>query len=152
MLRAMEFRTTLLSGGKNATGIRVPPEVVEGLGGGRRAAVNVNLNGFAYRTTFGTMAGHVMIPVSAAVRAEAGLTAGDEVDVVLSLDAEPRVLEVPDDLATALDACPAARAFFDGLSYSNRRRHVLSVEGAKTEETRQRRIAKAVEQLAAGKA
>ena len=94
----MEFRATLLSGGKTATGIRVPEEVVEGLGGGRRAAVEVTLHGYAYRTTFGTMAGHVMIPVSAAVRAEAGLTAGDEVDVVLALDTAPRVLEVPDDL------------------------------------------------------
>ncbi|MCW2678732.1 MAG: hypothetical protein JWM62_133 [Frankiales bacterium] len=152
MLPRMEFRATLLSGGKAATGIRVPEEVVEGLGGGRRAAVRVTLDGFAYRTTFGTMAGHVMIPVSAAVRADAGLTAGDEVDVVLALDAEPRVLEVPDDLNAALDANPAARAFFDGLSYSNRRRHVLYVEGAKTDETRQRRIAKSVEQLAAGTA
>ena len=148
----MEFRATLLSGGKTATGIRVPEEVVEGLGGGRRAAVHASLNGYAYRTTFGTMAGHVMIPVSAAVRGEAGLTAGDEVHVVLSLDTAPRVLQVPDDLAAALDATPAARAFFDGLSYSNRRRHVLAIEDAKTSETRQRRIAKSIEMLREGRA
>lgn len=152
MLRAMEFRATLLAGGKTATGIRVPEEVVTALGGGRRAAVTATLNGYAYRTTFGVMAGHCMLPVSAAVREAAGLKAGDEVDVTLALDTEPRVLEVPADLAAALDAAPAARAFFDGLSYSNRRRHVLAVEGAKTDETRQRRIVKAVEQLAAGKA
>lgn len=148
----MEFRATLLSGGKTATGIRVPEHVVDALGGGRRAAVHVTLDGYSYRTTFGVMAGHVMIPVSAAVRAAAGVAAGDEVQVALALDTEPRVLEVPDDLSAALDAVPAARAFFDGLSYSNRRRHVLSVEGAKTDETRQRRIAKSVEQLAAGRA
>jgi uncharacterized protein YdeI (YjbR/CyaY-like superfamily) len=61
-------------------------------------------------------------------------------------------LEVPGDLVAALDAEPAARAFFDGLSYSNRQWHVLSVEGAKTAATRQRRIARSVEILREGRA
>lgn len=152
MLAAMEFRATLLSGGKTATGIRVPEEVVEALGRGRRAAVRVTLDaGHSYRTTFGVMGGHCMIPVSAENRAAAGIAAGDALVVTVEPDDEPRILEVPDDLAAALDAEPAARTFFDGLSYSNRRRHVLSVEGAKTAETRQRRIAKAVEQLREGR-
>ena len=144
----MRFSTTLLSGGKTATGIRVPEEVVEGLGGGRRPAVTATLNGYTYRSTLGTMAGHVMLPVSAEHRAGAGLTAGDEVDVELELDTAPRVVEVPEDLAAALDAEPAARAAFDALPPSGRKRHVLAVEGAKTDATRERRIAKAAAQLA----
>ena len=148
----MRFRAELLSGGKTATGIRVPPEVVEGLGAGKRPAVTATLNGHSYRTTLGVMGGHTMLPVSAENRGLAGICAGEEVDVELHVDTAPRVLEVPADLQSALDADPVAKAFFDGLSYSNRRRHVLSVEGAKTAETRQRRIATSVEGLRAGKA
>ena len=83
-----------------------------------------------------------MVSLSAEHRAGAGVGGGDEVEVDLELDSAPREVTVPDDLAAALDAEPAARATFDGLSYSNRSWHVLQVTGAKTEETRQRRIAK----------
>ncbi len=141
----MRFRGTLQLAGKTATGIEVPVDVVEGLGSGRKPAVTVTLNGgHTYRSSVGSMGGVFMLPVSAEHRAAAGVAAGDVVDVQLELDTEPRELVVPADLSAALDADPTARAFFDGLSYSNKRRHVLAIDGAKTEETRQRRIAKAV--------
>ncbi len=141
----MKFRAVLQSNGKTATGIEVPVDVVEGLGSGRKPAVTVTLNGgHTYRSSVGSMGGVFMLPVSAEHRAAAGVAAGDVVDVQLELDTEPRELVVPADLSAALDADPTARAFFDGLSYSNKRRHVLAIDGAKTEETRQRRIAKAV--------
>jgi uncharacterized protein YdeI (YjbR/CyaY-like superfamily) len=73
------------------------------------------------------------------------------VDVDIELDTEPREVVVPPDLAAALDAEPQARRFFDGLSYSNKSRHALSVQGAKTEETRQRRIAKSVAMFLEGR-
>ena len=92
-----------------------------------------------------------MLPVSAEVRAGAGVAAGDEVDVNIELDTEPREVTVPPDLADALNRDADARRFFDGLSYSNKRRIVLSVEEAKTAETRQKRIAKAVSMLHEGK-
>jgi uncharacterized protein YdeI (YjbR/CyaY-like superfamily) len=89
--------------------------------------------------------------VSAEVRAGAGVTAGDEVDVEIELDTEPREVTVPPDFATALDADAVAREFFDGLSHSNKLRHVLSIEDAKTAETRRRRIEKAVSGLHEGR-
>jgi uncharacterized protein YdeI (YjbR/CyaY-like superfamily) len=93
------------------------------------------------------MGGTPMISLSAEHRTASGL-AGDEVEVDLELDtAPPREVEIPLDLAAALDAEPAARRTFDALSYSNRSWHVLQVTGAKTDETRQRRIAKSVEAL-----
>ena len=147
------FRGILHQSGKTATGIRVPDEVVEALGSGKRPAVHVTLNGsFRYRTTVASMGGEFWIPVSAEIRAGAGVTAGEELDVELALDTEPREVTVPDDLAASLSANAAAKQFFDGLSYSNKRRIVLQVEGAKTAETRQRRIDKAVIGLAEGKA
>jgi hypothetical protein len=145
------FRATLAQSGKTATGIRVPDEVVAALGSGKRPPVQVTINGYSYRTTVAVMGGAFMLSVSAEIRAGAGVVAGDLLDVELELDTSPRELAVPADLAAALDAEPEARRTFDGLSYSNRSWHVLSVEGAKTDETRQRRIAKSVEALRQGK-
>ena len=147
----MRFRTTLVQSGKTATGFRVPDEVVESLGAGKRPAVTVTINGFTYRSTLAPMGGETWVGVSAENRAGAGVSGGDEMEVELALDTAPREVVVPDDLAAALDAVPAARATFDGLSYSNRRWHVLQVDAAKTHETRQRRIAKSVATLEAGR-
>jgi hypothetical protein len=148
----MRFRTTIIQTGKTAAGIRVPDEIVEALAAGKRPPVTVTIGGYAYRNTVAVMGGEYWVGVSAEHRAGAGVAAGDEVDVDLELDTAPRTLEVPPDLAAALDAEPAARTFFDSLSYSNRQWHVLSVEGAKTDETRRRRIAKSVEMLRKGRA
>jgi len=147
----MRFRAVILLGGKTATGIRVPREVVERLGPSKRPAVLVTVGSHTYRSTVAVMDGEFMLPVSAEVREHAGVAAGDEVDVELELDTAPREVTLPDDLARALADDREARRFYDGLSYSNQRRHVLAVEGAKTPETRERRIAKAVEMLREGR-
>ncbi|WP_433208579.1 YdeI/OmpD-associated family protein [Dactylosporangium sp. CS-047395] len=143
----MRFRTTLQLNGKTATGLTVPAEIVEALGQGKKPKVAVTINGYTYRSTIAVYGGVPMLPVAAEVRAGAGIAAGEEIDVDIELDTAPRVVEVPADLAAALDAEPAARAAFDRLSYSNQRQHTLSVEGAKTDETRRRRVAKAVAAL-----
>ena len=133
-----------MQGAKTATGIEVPEAVVVALGRGRRPPVRVTVAGHSYRSTVTPMSGRYMVSLSAENRAASGVSGGDEVEVDIVLDTEPREVTVPADLAEALDAEPEARRFFDGLSYSNRSRHVLSIEGAKTAETRQRRIAKSV--------
>ena len=148
----MRFHTTLLQADKTATGIIVPDEVVESLGAGKRPPVKVTINGFTYRNTIAVMGGVYMVGVSAANRAGAGVAGGDEIDVEIELDIEPRVVEVPQDLAAALDAEPRARETFDRLSNSNKGWHVTQVTGAKTDETRQRRIAKSVATLKEGRA
>jgi hypothetical protein len=147
----MRFRTTILQSGKTATGIPVPEHVVDALGGGRRAPVTVTLNGYTYRSSIAVMSGTPMISLSAEHRTAAGVAGGDEVDVDVELDMAPRTVDVPPDLAAALDAEPEARVTFDALSYSNQSWHVLQVSGAKTDETRQRRIAKSVSALRDGK-
>jgi len=147
----MRFRTTIVQSGKNTTGIQVPDEVVEALGSGRRPAVKVTVNGYSYRSTVASMSGVFMVSLSAEHRAGAGVGGGDEVEVDLELDSAPREVTVPPELVAALDAEPAARATFDGLSYSNKSWHVLQVTGARTEETRQRRIARSVDALKQGR-
>ena len=148
----MKYRTRILGAGKTAAGIEVPAAIVEALGSGRKPAVRVTINGYMYRSSVATMNGVFMIGVSNDVRAAAGVASGDEVDVELELDTEPRVVAVPDDLAAALDRDAGARAAFDRLSYSNKRRIVEPIVAAKNPETRQRRIEKAVETLRAGSA
>jgi hypothetical protein len=113
--------------------------------------VRVTIGDYSYRSSIASMGGVFMISVSAEVRAGAGVSAGDVVDVGIDVDTEPREVEVPPDLAAALDEDANARAFFERLSFSNKRRLVTPIVDANTDETRQRRIAKTVESLRAGK-
>lgn len=147
----MRFHTTILQGDKTATGIEIPPEIVEALGAGKRPAVTITINGFTYRSSIAVMGGAYMVGVSAENRAGARVAGGDEVDVDIELDTAPREVVVPPDFAAALDADPAARSTFDRLSYSNKSWHVLQITGAKTEETRTRRIGKSIEALREGR-
>ena len=144
------FDTTLSAQGNN-TGVEVPGDVIEALGAGKRPPVRVELNGHEFRTTIGVMGGRHLIPVSKAIRDATGLSGGDDVSVVLTVDTSPREIEVPPDLAAALAAAPAALAFFEALSNSLQRYHVDQVTGAKTDATRQRRIDKAVQLFLDGK-
>ena len=147
----MRFRTTILQGDKTATGIRIPDEVVEALGAGKRPPITVTINGFTYRSTVAVMGGEYMVGVSAENRAGARVVGGDEVDVDIELDTAPRTVELPADFAAALDTDPAARATFDKLSNSNKGWHVSSITGTKSDETRRRRIEKSVAALRDGK-
>ena len=145
------FRATIIQTGKTACGIRVPAAVVEALGGGKRPAVTVDLDGYAYRSTVAPMGGEWWVGVNSDHRAASGLKAGDEVAVTLALDAAPRELAVPPELAAALDAAPDAKTFFDGLSYSNKRVFTLSVEGTSNPDTKARRVAKAIALMREGR-
>jgi hypothetical protein len=148
----VRFGTTIQQSGKTATGIQVPEQVIEALGSGKRPAVKVTINGYTYRSTVGVVGGVYMVGVSAEHRAGAGVAGGDEVEVDIDLDSAPREVSIPADFAAALDVQPEARRTFQGLSYSNKSWHVLQVEGAKTDQTRQRRIAKSVDILKQGRA
>lgn len=132
-------------------GFQVPPEIVEKLGGGKRPPVRVTINNYTYRSTVAPMGGVFMMGLSAENRAGAGVTQPGFVDVEMELDTAPREVTVPPDFAKALAAEPAAKKTFDALSYSNQSWHVLQVQGAKADETRQRRIAKSVETLREGR-
>jgi hypothetical protein len=148
----VRFTTTLSLESTTATGIHVPLEAVEALGGGRRPAVVAMVNGYTYRATvLGYDPADPLMPFSTEHRAASGIAAGDAIEVELVVDTAPREVEVPEDLAAALAADPVAKAFFDGLSYSNKRVHTLSVADAKTPETRARRVDKSIALLREGR-
>ena len=139
--------TTIVKADGNNTGLEVPPEVIAALGSSKKPPVVVTVAGYTYRNTVAVVGGAFMISLSKANREAAGVKAGDEVEVTLELDIEPRTVEVPDDLAAALSEKPGARAAFDALNYSMRKEYARQVEDAKTQETRSRRIAGIVAKL-----
>jgi Bacteriocin-protection, YdeI or OmpD-Associated/Domain of unknown function (DUF1905) len=146
----MKFTTTLLLHGKTATGFEVPTQIVEALGVGKKPPVKVTINGYTYRSSVAVMGGKFLCGVAAEHRGPAGVQAGDTVEIDLQLDTEKREVEIPDDVAKALKANPAARAAFDKLSYSHKRAHVEPIAAAKAADTRQRRIDKMMTMLSEG--
>jgi len=146
-----KFKTTLLQAkGMNATGIEIPPAIIDGFGQGKRPKVVLTVKGHTYRSTVAVMGGKYMIGVPQEHREAAGVKGGDKIEVSLELDTAPRVVEVPKDLAAALKKAKVADKF-DKLSYTHRKEHVRAINEAKAAETRQRRIDKCIEMLKAGK-
>lgn len=144
------FTTTVTQAeGLNATGLPVPAEAIAALGKGKKPSVRVTIGGYTYRSTVAAYGDVFMLPLSQEHRKAAGVQAGDQVEVTLELDQEPRTVEVPEDLAAAL-AEAGAREAFDALSYSVRKEHVRQVESAKAAETRARRIRNMVAKLGNG--
>lgn len=141
------FKTTLLQAGKTATGIVIPPELIQKLEAGKKPPVKVTINGFTYRSTVAVMNGDFMVGVSAENRAGANIKGGDKITVTLELDTAPRVVEVPTELQKLLNKNTAAKKKFEALSNSNKKALTLPIAAAKTEETKQRRIQKAMEAL-----
>jgi hypothetical protein len=145
----MRFESTVELGGKTATGIPVPENVIEALGASKRPPVTITVNGHRYRTTAVRMGGRFFVPLSAENREAAGVAAGESITVDIEADTAPREVTMPDDLAAALD--DAARTAYDGLSYTHRKEWVRWVEEAKKPETRATRIEKTVAALREGR-
>ncbi|GAB2476943.1 hypothetical protein GCM10027063_17480 [Promicromonospora xylanilytica] len=142
------FRTTLWPGGGNNVGIVVPEEVVRSFERGKRVPVTVTIDGgYTYRNTITSMGGQYLISFNSETRAATGRGAGDEVEVTLELDDAPRTVEVPDALAQVLATDTAAAEAWGQLSYSKQKAHAQSIDGAKTEETRARRLDKVLAEL-----
>jgi Bacteriocin-protection, YdeI or OmpD-Associated/Domain of unknown function (DUF1905) len=144
----MKFRTTV-EPPEPMRGLEVPPEVVESLGQGKRPPVTITINGHSWRSRIAIMRGRYLLGLSNANRQAAGVETGDEVEVELEFDPEPRVVTEPADFARALSADPLAHAAYDRLPDGRKREHVRAIENAKKPETRTRRIDKALAALRA---
>ena len=145
----MRFKAKVLLAGKTATGVEVPAKVVEGLGSTKRPLVKVTINKYTYRSAIAPMGGTFMLGISDEVRKNAGVSAGDSIDVDVELDTDKREVEVPPELKKALAKDAAARKFFESLSYSRKVALVNPIANGKTTETRERNLAKAMKELKA---
>ena len=139
------FRTTIVRGSSACyIPLTFDPKAVFGK---VRVPVKVTLNGYTYRSTIASMGGPPCIPLRKSNREAAGLEGGETIEVRLELDTEERVITPPPDLVKALRKMPPAWERWGAISYSHQREHVESVEGAKTAETRARRIARSAEAI-----
>ena len=144
---ALRFKATLMPRGP-AAAVVLDDEQVAAVGeGAKRFPVLATVNGYSWRTTVSRMRGEFLVGLSRAVREQAGVEAGDTVDVELKLDASPREVEVPEPLADALAGDDAARAAFEGLAYTYRKEYARWISEAKRDETRQRRLAEVLQRL-----
>jgi hypothetical protein len=142
----MKFRT-YVEPPEPMRGLEVPPEVVKSLGQGKRPRVTITINGHSWKSRVAIMRGRYLLGLSNANREAAGVVTGDEVEVELEFDPDPRAVAVPTDFARALDADPIARTAYDRLPDGRKREHVRAIESAKKPETRRRRIEKALATL-----
>jgi uncharacterized protein YdeI (YjbR/CyaY-like superfamily) len=142
----LRFAAKVIPSG-NATAVEVPGTVMAALGPEGRPPIVVTINGHSWRSRIAAMRGQRLIGISAANRAAAGIAEGDTIEVEVERDDAPREVELPADLAEALDGNPRAAAAFAQLAFGLRAKHVRGVEDAKNPEVRQRRIAKLVESL-----
>jgi hypothetical protein len=149
---ALTFKTTLQKRGPAAAVVLEERQVRAIAEGAKRFPVRATVNGHTWRTSVARMGGEFLVGLNKEVRRGAGAEAGDIVEVTLELDTAPREVEVPEPLAAALERDPKAKAAFDGLAYTHRKEYARWVAEAKRNETRDRRIAKALELLHEAKA
>jgi hypothetical protein len=145
--RVVKLRAELQATGGNTTGFQIPDSTVDDLGGGGRPKVSVTVNGVTFRTSIARMGGQYWLGISAERRAAAGISAGDVLDLEIALDTAPREVELPDDLAAALAADAQAAEFWSTLSFSAKRWHTEQIAGAKTAQTRARRVERSISLL-----
>jgi hypothetical protein len=130
------------------TFIAVPPQVKNSLGLKGRPKIHAVIAGHPYRgSLMPTPDGNFCLGVLKAIQQAEGLRRGDTITVDLELDTAPRAVEPPRDLASALHRDKGAAAAWERLSYTNKREIARSLEEAKKPETRERRLAAALERL-----
>jgi hypothetical protein len=147
MANQLKFKAILLQSGKTATGIEIPRQIVEKLNAGKKPLVKITVNNFTYRSAIAVMGGVFMVAVNAENRESAKIKAGDKIEIAIELDNEERVIELPSEFQKVLNKNLSAKNFFDTLSNSKKKALIIPITNAKTDETRNRNIEKAMNVL-----
>ena len=150
MPEPQQFTAELRPAGRGGSAFDVPHAAAAALSESKRPPVTVTIGGHMFQTRIAVYGGQPMVGVSKANRAAAGIDFGDRFDVTLALDEEPRVVEVPDDLAAALAGDAGAAAAFERLAYTHRREYVIWITEARKPDTRARRVAGTLDKLRGG--
>jgi Bacteriocin-protection, YdeI or OmpD-Associated/Domain of unknown function (DUF1905) len=148
---AIQFKALLQPRGPAAAVVLDDGQVAAVGEGARRFPVVATVNGYTWRTSVARMGGEFLLGLPREVRQGAGVEAGEEVDVTIQLDTAPREVEVPEALAAALAADPQAKASFEDMAFTHRKEYARWIAEAKQQETRQRRVERALEMIRAGK-
>jgi Bacteriocin-protection, YdeI or OmpD-Associated/Domain of unknown function (DUF1905) len=144
------FTATIQNAGGGGAFVEIPFDVEKEFGS-KRPKVKAMIEGASYRGTLVRMGSeHHMLLILKGIREQIGKTFGDEIKVVVELDGDPRIIEIPTDLSKEFKKDKQAKAIFDKLSYTHRREYVKWIVEAKRAETRQTRIIKTIEMLKKG--
>jgi hypothetical protein len=145
------FRAVIEDAGNGGAFVTIPFNV-EQTYGKKRVKVLATIEGVAYRGSLVRMGGEChLLPVLKEIRQQTGKSIGDEIEVTVEEDTQPRQVAVPADLIQALAADSTAQDFFEQLSYTRQKEYVQWIEQAKRPQTGQSRIVKTVEMLKQGK-
>ena len=144
--RVERFKAILGGEDGEAPTVELPFDAKERFGKAR-APVRGTVDGTEFRTTVAVYGGRHLIGFNRELRERAGIAIGDEVDITIDRDDEPRTVEPPPALAAALTDDGNAREAFDRLSYTHQREYAEWIAEAKREDTRARRVARTLELL-----
>jgi hypothetical protein len=151
MAKRLEFKTKIQGKEAGVVAAIIPPvDVPEFFGTRGRVPIRGTINGFKFRSSLMPMGGCHMMPVNKALCAGAGARPGDMVDVVMERDEEVRTVEAPPPLKKALAKNKTARANWEKLPFTHKKEIAIWIEGAKKQETRERRLTKAMQVLEKG--
>jgi len=145
-----QFTATVLIGPEGRVFVPLPFDPDEVWGVKPVHHVNGSIGGCTVRGPVQPFGDDRGIALGPAWRRDRGIGPGDTVDVVLVPEG-PQRGDLAADFAAALDANPAAGAFFDGLAQFYRRAYLTWLDGAKRRpEVRAQRIVEVVALLADG--
>lgn len=147
----LHFHTRLEARGPAAAIVLDDDQVAQLGEGAKRFPVQATVNDYSWRTSVARMRGEFLVGLNREVRDGAGVAAGDPVEVTLELDTEPREVEVPDELATALASDAEATARFEAMAFTHRKEYARWIADAKRADTRERRVRQALEMIRGGR-
>jgi bifunctional DNA-binding transcriptional regulator/antitoxin component of YhaV-PrlF toxin-antitoxin module len=149
MMKTYKFKAEIKKHPKvNAAFIEFPYSVEEEFGTKGQVKVRVEFDGYEYRGSLAKMGHHChCVGITQEIRKAIGKEPGDIIQVVLTKDESPRIVEVPEDLAALLNNTPEAKKHFDDLSYTHKKEYVEWIVSAKKAETRENRLKKTIEML-----
>jgi hypothetical protein len=147
----IRFRAQLQQRGPAAAVVLDETQVAAVGEGAKRFPVVATVNGYTWRTSVARMGGEFLVGLNREVREGAAVQAGDQAEVTIELDRMPREVQVPEALAAALAADPQAAASFEQMAFTHRKEYARWIAEAKRAETRQRRVAQALEMIRSGK-
>jgi Bacteriocin-protection, YdeI or OmpD-Associated/Domain of unknown function (DUF1905) len=147
----LTLTTTLQPRGPAAAVVLTDDQAAE-VGEGRKAfPVQATINGYTWAGRVSRMGGEFLLGMRREVREAARAEAGDEVTVTIVLDEAPREVDVPPALAQALESDATAKTKFDALAFTHRKEFATWIAEAKKDETRERRVAQALQMLREGR-
>ncbi len=142
----MKFISTIFQSGNNL-GIEIPEKIIYELGAGKKPPVVITIQSYTYRSTVAVMSGKFLVPLSSAHRKFTSAEGGDQIEIEIKLDDQPRNVEIPEDLSLRFEANQNAKKFFETLPPSSKKKVVTLLDAAKTTDTRIKRLDKFVSDL-----